>query len=71
MDRGHGLPPDPSEVLKPFFSTRKDQGHMGMGLTLARRIAMTFGGDLSASPRQGGGAVFELWIPLLETGVDG
>jgi signal transduction histidine kinase len=63
-DRGQGLPPDPSGVLRPFFSTKKDQGHMGMGLTLARRIAMSFGGDLKARARPGGGAEFEIVVPL-------
>ncbi len=65
-DRGHGLPPDPSVVLKPFFSTRGDQGHMGMGLTLAKRIALSFGGDLRACAREGGGAVFVVMLPLRE-----
>lgn len=65
-DRGHGLPPDPSVVLTPFFSTRGDQGHMGMGLTLARRIAMSFGGDLRACSREGGGATFVVMLPLRE-----
>ncbi|HOA04768.1 MAG TPA: ATP-binding protein [Candidatus Fermentibacter daniensis] len=65
-DRGPGLPEDPSEVLQPFFSTRKDQGHMGMGLTIARRIALAAGGDLTARNREGGGAVFEMTLPILE-----
>lgn len=65
-DRGHGLPPDPSVVLKPFFSTRGDQGHMGMGLTLAKRIALSFGGDLRACQREGGGATFVVMLPLRE-----
>lgn len=65
-DRGHGLPPDPSVVLEPFFSTRRDQGHMGMGLTLARRIAMSFGGDVRAGNREGGGATFVMLLPLRE-----
>lgn len=63
-DRGPGLPAPPQEVLRPFFSTRKEQGHMGLGLTLARRIALAFGGDLLARDRDGGGAEFELWIPV-------
>lgn len=65
-DRGPGLPEDPSGVLQPFFSTKKNQGHMGMGLTIARRIAVAAGGDLTARNRGGGGAVFEITLPLLE-----
>lgn len=65
-DRGPGLPEDPSGVLQPFFSTKKDQGHMGMGLTIARRIAVAAGGELTARNRDGGGAVFEITLPILE-----
>ena len=39
---------------------------MGMGLTLARRIAMSFGGDVRAGNREGGGATFVMLLPLRE-----
>lgn len=39
---------------------------MGMGLTIARRIALAAGGDLTARNREGGGAVFEMTLPILE-----
>jgi signal transduction histidine kinase len=64
LDRGPGLPGDPAELLRPFRSGRSGQGHMGLGLTITRRIAMASGGSLHASDRQGGGAVFTIRLPL-------
>jgi signal transduction histidine kinase len=63
-DRGPGLPAAIDVLGQPFFTTKKDSGHMGMGLAISRRIAALLGGTLSAGDRQGGGAVFELRLPL-------
>lgn len=64
LDRGPGLPGDPGELLRPFRSGRGDKGHMGLGLTITRRIAMASGGTLLASDRQGGGAAVTIRLPL-------
>ncbi len=42
-DRGPGIA-DPVRCLERFASTK--QGHLGLGLCMARRIASRFGGDL-------------------------
>lgn len=61
-DNGPGLPDgDPETVFVPFFSTK--QGGSGVGLTLARQIALAHGGRLEARPRADGGAVFRLLLP--------
>jgi nitrogen fixation/metabolism regulation signal transduction histidine kinase len=61
-DNGPGLPAeDPEAVFVPFFST-KDDGS-GVGLTLARQIALAHGGRLEAQTRPGGGASFRLVLP--------
>jgi two-component system, NtrC family, nitrogen regulation sensor histidine kinase NtrY len=61
-DNGPGVPAeDPESVFVPFFTTKA--GGSGVGLTLARQIALAHGGRLEHSPRQGGGAVFRLVLP--------
>jgi two-component system, NtrC family, nitrogen regulation sensor histidine kinase NtrY len=61
-DNGPGVPAeDPEAVFVPFFTTKP--GGSGVGLTLARQIALAHGGRLEHSPRKGGGAVFRLVLP--------
>lgn len=61
-DNGPGLPQgDPERAFVPFFTTKP--GGSGVGLTLARQIAVAHGGRLEHTERPGGGAVFRLWIP--------
>ncbi|HSV03971.1 MAG TPA: ATP-binding protein [Phenylobacterium sp.] len=61
-DNGPGLPADdPDAVFVPFFSTK--DGGSGVGLTLARQVALAHGGRLEHHARPGGGAVFKLVLP--------
>ncbi len=62
-DEGPGVPPDVIEhIFEPFFST-KDSG-LGMGLTISRSIIDAHGGHLSVRNGPGGGATFELTVPV-------
>ena len=62
-DRGPGITPDLREkMFKPFFST-KSRG-AGLGLPTARRIVESHGGSLTARPRDGGGTVLTVKLPL-------
>jgi nitrogen fixation/metabolism regulation signal transduction histidine kinase len=62
-DNGPGLPEaDPEAAFVPFFTTKP--GGSGIGLTLARQIALAHGGRLEHAPRPGGGAVFRLSLPM-------
>ena len=64
LDRGPGLPPEIAERLfEPFFTTRSDG--LGLGLNICRSIVESMGGELLACNREGGGAVFEIRLPLL------
>ncbi|BEP95877.1 hypothetical protein GmRootA79_42610 [Acidovorax sp. A79] len=66
QDRGPGLPPEIAERLfEPFFTTRSDG--LGLGLNICRSIVESMGGELLARNREGGGAVFEIRLPLHAT----
>jgi C4-dicarboxylate-specific signal transduction histidine kinase len=63
MDRGTGLPPAVLQrIYDPFFTTKING--LGMGLAICRSIIEAHGGSMDAGPRKGGGAVFELRLPL-------
>ena len=62
-DRGPGVAPALREkMFQPFFST-KSRG-AGLGLPTARRIVESHGGSLTARPRDGGGTVLTVTLPL-------
>jgi len=62
-DNGPGLPHgDPETAFVPFFTTKA--GGSGVGLTLARQIALAHGGRLDHAARPDGGVTFRLWLPL-------
>jgi signal transduction histidine kinase len=63
-DDGPGVPSELREKLfEPFFST-KDGAAGGLGLAISRRIASACGGRLTVADAPGGGAVFELEVPV-------
>ncbi len=71
-DTGQGIAPDFLPHAFELFA-QQDQtlarslGGMGVGLTLARRIAQLHGGDVEGfSEGIGKGAEFILWLPLLD-----
>jgi nitrogen fixation/metabolism regulation signal transduction histidine kinase len=61
-DNGPGLPTDdPEGVFVPFFTTK--EGGSGIGLTLARQIALSHGGRLEHRAAKPHGAVFQFLFP--------
>jgi len=63
-DSGPGVPPHLQvDIFKPFVTT-KSQG-TGLGLAVARRVAIDHGGDLRLAPSPGRGARFIMELPAI------
>jgi signal transduction histidine kinase len=52
-----------AKLFMPFFTT-KPEG-VGLGLSLSHSIMEAHGGTLSYRDREGGGAIFEVCMPVL------
>ncbi len=68
-DDGPGIPPDKYEdVFRPFFrldeSRNVDTGGVGLGLTIARDVARSHGGDVALAPSPLGGLRVVVRIPI-------
>ncbi|HEY5704042.1 MAG TPA: HAMP domain-containing sensor histidine kinase [Terrimicrobiaceae bacterium] len=69
LDRGAGVQKRmEKKIFEAFFrgsdSLSSGVQGSGLGLTLARRMARDQGGDVTYQPREGGGSVFSLSIPM-------
>jgi two-component system, OmpR family, sensor histidine kinase KdpD len=69
-DRGPGIPDDERDhIFEPFYqggqSHRRPSG-AGLGLSIARSLAVVQGGSLRYEPRAGGGSLFILRLPAAE-----
>lgn len=68
-DRGPGIPPDKIEsVFQPFFRLEPARsaaaGGSGLGLAIARQLAIRHGWTVELLPRQGGGTIARIGLPL-------
>ncbi len=64
-DDGAGIPDDVREQLfDPFFTTKADQGGTGLGLATCFGVVTRFGGRIAVDNVPGGGARFEVLLPL-------
>jgi len=69
-DRGRGIAPeDLARLFEPFHraaeARRRNRAGAGLGLAVARRIALAFGGELAAESEPGRGSRFILRLPLV------
>ncbi|MFA5372527.1 MAG: ATP-binding protein [Sideroxydans sp.] len=69
LDRGPGIPPQEIEkVFQPFYrlesSRNEDTGGSGLGLAIVRQLTEANGWRIELSPRDGGGTMATLKLPL-------
>ncbi|MBE0615334.1 MAG: HAMP domain-containing protein [Burkholderiales bacterium] len=68
LDRGPGIPPQEAERLKQPFTrleqARSGKGGSGLGLAIVDRIVHHHGGSFELLPREGGGLVARVSLPL-------
>jgi signal transduction histidine kinase len=71
-DRGPGVPDsERSRIFEPFYravGTRERDGGVGLGLALVRQIADRHQGTVMCLPRDGGGSVFRVMLPVQKMG---
>ena len=67
-DNGEGIPEHAIEnIFQPFFSTKTPGMGTGLGLAMAKRIALDHNGNLIAENKSNnGGAVFTLLLPMMK-----
>jgi two-component system, OmpR family, sensor histidine kinase KdpD len=69
-DRGVGVSePDREQIFEPFYRSPETPAAThgaGLGLSIARGLALAQGGDVTYEARQGGGSVFSLMLPAAE-----
>jgi two-component system C4-dicarboxylate transport sensor histidine kinase DctB len=63
-DNGHGIA-DLENLFEPFYTTKKPGEGVGLGLAISSGIVTDLGGRLTARNASGGGAVFEMQLPIL------
>ena len=66
-DRGSGVRPgEEQRIFEPFYRPpgQPDTGGAGLGLSIARRMAEAQGGTVTYAPREGGGSLFVLTLPV-------
>jgi two-component system sensor histidine kinase QseC len=64
-DAGPGIAPElRAQIFEPFWSGNPDHGGAGLGLTIVRRVAERYGGEVSVEDAPGGGTIVALRFPI-------
>ena len=63
-DNGDGIE-DLDALFEPFYTTKQPGDGVGLGLAISSGIVNDLGGRLTARNASGGGAVFEMQLPIL------
>jgi PAS domain S-box-containing protein len=67
-DTGPGIPPEHlSSIFEPFFTTKSEGHGLGLGLSTVYGIVERHHGKIEARNPDGGGALFEITLPVPRT----
>jgi PAS domain S-box-containing protein len=65
QDEGMGIPPEAlPHIMEPFFTTKRDSGGLGLGLSISSRIVKEHGGALTFISEPGKGTTAEIILPV-------
>ncbi len=65
-DQGRGIPAqDMQMILDPFFTTKRDTGGTGLGLSVSHTIVEQHGGRMEFSSQEGAGTTVTVRLPAL------
>lgn len=66
IDDGPGLPDDErARILEPFYTTRRQEGGTGLGLSVVHGIAAEHAGHLQIDTSEAGGLTIRLDLPMI------
>jgi len=66
QDSGTGIAPDIlPRIFEPFFTTKDLGSGTGMGLSVVHGIIKECGGNIAVESKEGGGSLFQIFLPLL------
>jgi CheY-like chemotaxis protein len=66
-DNGPGIAPEASKhIFEPYFTTKRDLGGTGLGLSVVHGLASGYGGTVTVQSAMGQGSTFEVWLPVAE-----
>jgi two-component system sensor histidine kinase KdpD len=63
LDRGPGLPPGVVDAAGNVATATSDVAQLGLGLEIARSLAVANGGSIALAPRPGGGTIARIDLP--------
>ena len=64
-DEGEGIPPENlNHIIEPFFTTKRDAGGTGLGLSVSYNIVKNHGGHLHFTSRFGKGTTATVMLPV-------
>ncbi|MBU3913922.1 histidine kinase, partial [bacterium] len=65
VDEGYGIPKESLQrVTDPFFTTKRDSGGIGLGLSISSRLIMEHGGSLLFTPGLEKGTIVTVSLPV-------
>ncbi len=66
-DTGKGIDPEHLEkIFEPYFSTKPQEKGTGLGLSVSYGIIKNAGGSITAETIPGGGACFDVYLPVVD-----